>query len=83
MMSYEEVVLTLKFKRDLLLIKEEEAKKLLEEGTGSVEKFLEPDCQNSYGTAFHPLDLLRKTLKEIDELRDQVKELADENIIIY
>ncbi len=82
-MSDEERALTLEFKRNLLKIKEEEAKKMLEEGNLSVEKFLNNVEGYSYGSAFHPLSTLKTFLKEIDELRDQIKELADENIIIY
>lgn len=82
-MNNEERDLTLKFKRDLLLIKEKEAKKLFEEGIKSVESFFEPGFLGSYGSAIHPFDMLRKALQEIDELRDQVKELEDEKTFIY
>ena len=82
-MSDEERALTLEFKRNLLQIKEAEAKKILEEGNLSVEKFLNNSGGYCYVSAFLPLDRLRTILKEIDELRDQVKELADENVIIY
>ena len=75
-MSDEERALTLEFKQNLLKIKEEE-------GNLSVEKFLNNAEGYSYGSAFHPLSTLKTFLKEIDELRDQIKELADENIIIY
>lgn len=82
-MSDEERALTLEFKRNLLKIKEKEAKKMLEEGNLSIEKFLNNAEGYSYGSAFFPLSTLKTILKEIDELRDQVKELADENTIIY
>lgn len=84
-MSNEERVLTLEFKKNLLKVKEMEAKKILEEGNLSVEKFLnnEAEYSYSYGSAFHPLSTLKTYLKEIDELRDQIKELTNENVIIY